>query len=440
MKRRARNTGRLLTIAGPRSAEALKNADVSQSPDYTVTQTTDGGGGVLTSVEVTAVFWGSYWSTSPAPSPSSDIYYRAFTGLVTGPYMTGLRQYRGVGPGTMLGKFINDSSDPSDGYSDSDVVNMLKALFQDNARVTAPAAGHQRFYAVVTPPGINNSLTSSNGAVGHHQTFIYNGVTAYYCWVDSVGGLTEPISDGVVNVFSHELVEACTDPLGTAIQVNGRHSDGSRVRNDEIGDACNNEFAIVEMNGVSCNVQCYWSAVEHACIIPLGRLSFVINKNTFGKDEVQAATNASNRVFSSVFSLALDDFSIDTFNSFNVAIPIPTGPFAELPGVTISPSPAAPGGPTPPLPVPVYENPADTSVIQRIRFSFDVTFASPLITPFPASGSAQYSLTATFTTNGTTVLGANSQNTVSFKLVLAANYASAAISRAGRTGPWPRDR
>jgi len=39
----------------------------------------------------------------PAPSPTSDTYYRAFTGIVTGPYMTGLRQYRGVGPGAMLG-------------------------------------------------------------------------------------------------------------------------------------------------------------------------------------------------------------------------------------------------------------------------------------------------------------------------------------------------
>lgn len=415
MKRRSRNTGRVLTIAGPRSAEALKNTDVSQRADYTVTHTTDSGGDVLTNVEVTAIFWGSYWSTAPAPSPSSDTYYQAFTGLVTGPYMTGLRQYRGVGPGTMLGMFINDSSDPSDGYSDGDVVNMLTAFFQDNAMV-APAAGHQRFYAVVTPPGINNSLTSSHGAGGQHQTFAYNGVTAYYCWVDSIGGLTDPTSDGVVNVFSHELVEACTDPFGTAIQVNGRQSNGSKVTRDEIADACNNEFAIVEMNGVKCNVQCYWSAVDHACIIPLGRISFIINKNIFREGEVQAAIKANNGVFSSAFWLALDDFSIDTANSFNVAIPTPAGPFASLPGITISPSPARPGGPTPPSPIPVYENPDDSSVIQQIRYSFDVTFASPLTTPFPASGSAEYSLTATFSTNGTNISGANSQDTVTFQL------------------------
>jgi hypothetical protein len=184
MKRRSRNSGRPLTIAGPRSAEALKDADVSQSPDYTVTGTPDGGL-VLTNVEVAAIFWGSYWSTPPASSPSSDTYYQAFTGLVTGPYMTGLRQYRGVGPGTMVGKFINDSSDPSDGYSDDDVVNMLTSFFHANGSVPTLANDHQRFYAVVTPPGINNSLS---GAGGQHQTFTYNRVTAYYCWVNSIGG------------------------------------------------------------------------------------------------------------------------------------------------------------------------------------------------------------------------------------------------------------
>lgn len=418
MKRLSRFTGRALTIAGPRSAKALKNVDVSQSPDYTVTSTTDGDGLVLINVEVAAVFWGSYWSnTSPAPSPSSDTYYQAFTGLVTGPYMTGLRQYRSVGPGTMLGKFINDSSDPSNGYSDSDVVTMLTALFNNNASMPAPLSGHERFYAVVTPPGINNSLS---GAIGEHQSFTYNGVTVYYCWVDSAGGLTDSSSDGVVNIFSHELVEACTDPLGTAIHVNGQ-SGGSTISNDEIGDTCNNEFAIVEMNGVRCNVQCYWSAADNACVIPLGRISFLIDKNTFGKDEVKEAINVNNGVFSSAFWLALDDFSIDTFNSFNVAIPTPTGPFASLLGVTVTPSPATPGGPTPTQPIPVYEDPTDTSIIQRIRFSFDVTFANPLTTLFPATGAAQYSLTTTFTATGVMVPGANSQDTVNFELVSGAD-------------------
>jgi hypothetical protein len=420
MKRRSRLTNRPLTIAPPRPAEAMKTADVSQSPDYTVTKTTDGGGLVLTQVEVAAIFWGSYWSkTSPAPSPTSDTYYQAFTGLVTGPYLTGLRQYRGVGPGTMLGKFINDTApDPVDGYTDSDVVNMLTTFLNNNSNVPAPAAGHSRFYAVVTPPGINNSLSKD---FGQHQSFTYNGVEAFYCWVDSKGGLTDPSSDGVINTFSHELAETCTDPDNAGIHVDGTLPNGMPVNDDEIGDTCNNEFAIVEMNGLKCNVQCYWSAADQACILPLGRLAFLIDKNTFGKDEVQEAIKVNNGVFPNAFWLALDDFSIDTFNSFKVEIPTPSGPFASLPGVTITPSPATPGGPVPAKPIPVYEDPTNSSLIQRIRFSFDITFSAPLTTPFPGSGAAEYALTTTFTTNGTTVPGDHSQNTVNFELVAGAD-------------------
>ena len=140
MKRRSRLTNRPLRLAPAKTDEELKTTDVSQSPDYTVTSTKDNGGLILSNVEVAAVFWGSYWSkTSPPPSPTSDTYYQAFTGIVTGPYLTGLRQYRGAGPGTMLGKFINDATDPQNGYKDSDVVNMLT-----NSCKTIPAFPRQR--------------------------------------------------------------------------------------------------------------------------------------------------------------------------------------------------------------------------------------------------------------------------------------------------------
>ena len=133
------------------------------------------------------------------------------------------------------------------------------------------------------------------------------------------------------------------------------------------------------------------------------------------------AIKTNKGVFSNAFWLALDDYSIDTFKSFQVAIPTPTGPFASLSGVKITPSPATPGGPIPAQPIPVYEDPTNTSLIQRIRFSFDVTFESPLSTLFPASGAAQYALTATFTTAGTTVPGQTSQDTVNFELVSGAD-------------------
>jgi hypothetical protein len=393
--------------------DTISAFDIHQNPAGPVTLT-DNGGPVLTNVEVVVIFWGSYWgSTSPAPAVSADTYYQCFTGIVTGPYMTGLEQYRGVGPGTMLGQFVNTTPpDPANPYSNSDVETMLTNYLQNNSSCPPPLAGHNRFYAVVTPPNIGNTL----GAEGEHLNFTYNGVQAFYAWITDDGqGLTQGTSNGVVNTFSHELAEACTDPLLSSFLTSG--GDGG----DEIGDACNNEFAIVQMNGVSCNVQCYWSEADNACIIPLGALSFLVNKNTFGKDEVQDAINTSNGVFSSAFWLVLEDFSINTFNNFQVTIPTPTGPFASVAGVTITPTPAMPGGPIPAQPIPIYEDPANLAEIQRIRFSFDVTFANPLITPFPSSGGVEYTLTATFQNAGITVPGVNSQDTINFELLSGAD-------------------
>jgi hypothetical protein len=75
--------------------------------------------------------------------------------------------------------------------------------------------------------------------LGQHQPFTNNGVPAYYCWIDSIGGLTDASSDGVINTFSHELAETCTDPNLDAFHVNGKQADGTVITGDEIGDTCN---------------------------------------------------------------------------------------------------------------------------------------------------------------------------------------------------------
>jgi hypothetical protein len=77
----------------------------------------------------------------------------------------------------------------------------------------------------------------------------------YYLWVSNDGTL------GIVTIgFSHELVEACTDPDGNGIQINPRSSSNW----NEIGDICESEIGIV--NGVQ--VQKYWSKSALACVVP----------------------------------------------------------------------------------------------------------------------------------------------------------------------------
>jgi hypothetical protein len=383
-----------------------KAGDVVFAPNYTVTSTTDGGGLVLTDVEVILCFWGSFWSKTPAPSPSSDDYKKAIIGILTGPYMGGLRQYRGVGQGKLIYSEINDTSDPASGYTDSDVVNMLTNRL-DNTSMPAPAAGHNRFYAVIAPKGINNSLSQY---AGQHQSFTYKGHTGYYAWVDNTGSLTG--HDSTTKVFSHELVEACTNPnvdtSSDGILVNGTTSGGTAVTNDEIGDTCNDEYATADMNGIQCSVQSYWSKADNDCILPLGTLSFWVDKNTFGKDEVQDVINTSLGKWEKAFWLVVEGFSKDSFSALNVTVPVPTGPFASLSGITIAQNPDID-----------YENEADPSAQQRIRVAFDITFGSASLNDFPSSGSQTYALNAFIATHGNKVAGTDASTL--FELVAGAD-------------------
>ncbi len=379
-----------------------KGADETFSPDYTVTSTTDNGGELLTNVEVILCFWGSFWSSSPPPSPSSDDYKQAIDGILTGPFLGGLNQYRGVGQAELIHSFINDNTDPANLYTDADVVAMLKDRFQNDTSVPAPEAGHQRFYAVILPVGINNSLT---GDAGQHQSLTFNGVTAWYAWVDNTGSLTG--HDCVTKVFSHELVEACTNPnvdtSNDGILVNGK-SGTTTITNDEIGDTCNNQFATVDMNGVECSVQSYWSKADNTCILPMGSLSFWVDKNTFGKDEVQDVIGSGGN-WPKAFWLVLEGFSKTTFGSLNVTVS-PTGRFADSAGATITQNSNID-----------FENDANPDAPQRIRIPFDITFTS--VSAFPGSGSQTFELDAFIATDGTKSPGSDASTL--FELVAGAD-------------------
>ncbi|HEY7097842.1 MAG TPA: hypothetical protein VH437_14040 [Terriglobales bacterium] len=390
----------------PHNQPTNVGGDVTFSPDYTVTSTTDGGGRVLTDVEVILCFWGTAWNSNPPPSPSRTQIETAIIGILTGPFMGGLRQYRGVGQGSIIFSEINASSDPANGYTNGDLVNMLKDRI-DNAGMPGPQAGHNRFYAVFPPQGVNNSITKF---VGQHQSFTHNGQTGYYCWVDNNGSLTG--GNSVTKVFSHELVEACTNPdvdtSNDSILVNGTNPDGSSVKNDEIGDTCNGQFATLDMNGITCSVEAYWSKADNLCILPTGTLEFWVDKSSFGKDEVQDVINTSGGKFEQAFWLVVEGFSKDTFAALNVSLPNPTGPFVNLSGVSITQNPDID-----------FENAADPAAQQRIRVPFDITFSSAALADFPASGSQLFQANAFIAINGSKVPGTDAST--EFELVAGAD-------------------
>lgn len=99
---------------------------------------------------------------------------------------------------------------------------------------------------------------------------------------------------------------------------------------------------------------------------------FIVDKNTFGVDEVN-----DSPLYNNAFSVAVEGASI---NSLGSAQPSLTGPFNTI--ATISPS-------TSPLPFPTYVDSSNKDTPQRIQFTYNVNFPSgAIIPPFPATGPA----------------------------------------------------
>jgi hypothetical protein len=223
---------------------------------------TDRGGRVLPAVSVQLVLWGGAWAGAANPSP--DDVTAAFGAVLDGPYMGALDQYRGIGPGSLAGATVVSDSDPPNQFTNAAVMNLLRVLFEQG-RLPEPDSADQLLYCVVMRPGIT---AADPNVIGEHSYFYYTDIDdlpfdldlaqkAYFAWVLNDGTL-----DGMTTIFSHELVEAVTDPEGSAILGDAATCYGGGWC--EIGDVCQGNIG--QSNGVT--VQAYWSQRDGACVIP----------------------------------------------------------------------------------------------------------------------------------------------------------------------------
>jgi hypothetical protein len=132
---------------------------------------------------------------------------------------------------------------------------------------------------------------------------------------------------------------------------------------------------------------------------PLGILSFWVDKSTFGRDEVtDVIASGSNGNFPNAFWLVLEGFNINTFNSLGLGTPVLSGPFKNLPGISIVPNSSGVQ----------FENPSNTTIPQRIRFPFDIRFTNATLGSFPNPGAnpIQEVLSAVINVGGNPLPGA----------------------------------
>jgi hypothetical protein len=212
---------------------------------------TDHNGALIQFVRVYLIFWGSAWASNPPPSPTTAQVTDAVNRILSGGYLTGLSQYRGVGQGYILGSTTINSSNPPNGFTDTNVSNLIQGLISAGT-IPNLDADNQTLYLVFMPKGIN---ASNSGFVGEHTYYTdASNRRVHFGWITNNGTLSS-----ISIITSHEIAEAMTDPEGTAILGDAGTCSGPGWC--EIGDVCQATTGTV--NGAS--VQSYWSQKDKAC-------------------------------------------------------------------------------------------------------------------------------------------------------------------------------
>lgn len=223
---------------------------------------TNHGGRLLTNVRVKPIFWGPQWlSLGSSPVPPGQVIWAMRT-IMFSPYMDGLFQYGGIRRGSIESLALATfDAGPPNGFSSSDIESMLRGLLNDRI-ISDPSTNDQILAVVFTPPNIYSHDRDVNG---FHNSMFYEGSRLPYVWIRNDGTL-----DFISSVYSHELVEACTDPTGQGF------IDGSGACNQsvcEVGDYC---YGSGPGRGTESHggvwVQAYWSVVDSRCLVPQERV------------------------------------------------------------------------------------------------------------------------------------------------------------------------
>jgi len=223
------------------------------------TTVNDGGGKKLRNAIVNLIFWGDAWNTNPPPNPSLAQVVSDAASILAGPYQTRISQY-GASSAQLGTVFISvPGNNPPTNYTTGNVGNLITTAIEGGALPEPDEENTDFLHCVFMPPG---TIPPPNLG-GLHTFASYSDYDfpfdidindrSHMAWV--AFGNRAFIS----SVFSHELVEALSDPEGNGIQVNPTNPSNW----NEIGDVCATRGLV---NGVT--VQSYWSQSDRACVIP----------------------------------------------------------------------------------------------------------------------------------------------------------------------------
>ena len=218
---------------------------------------TNRNGPLLTAVEITTIFWGSWWKTAPQDALVGRLN-AFFDDILVSALIDQLKEYsvpgKSIGHGRRTSTLTVDTS-PATTVDDSAIVAFLEGLL---AAGSVPKASANSLYFIYLPSGV--SVTAAGQAscqqfCGYHDVTAKGGI--YYAvepYPDCQGCLANLSDfDALTVTSSHELCEAITDP----VPGQGWYDDA----NGEIGDICPWQTKTVD----SYTVQLEWSNASSTC-------------------------------------------------------------------------------------------------------------------------------------------------------------------------------
>jgi hypothetical protein len=242
------------------------------------TQSSNDGGSIITNLSLQLLFWGSAWNSNPSPSIGQVI--NSVNSILQGPYLSGLGQY-GVAGGSLKGSWIVTGREPNNPFSNDDVHSLISDLIDQGSFPEPDDPGGRNLYMFVLPANIRPNTPNITGLHTYDTDydFPFDIDKAWFGWITHNGTI-----DSLTTIFSHELVEACTDPEGDGVQVNPRNDTDWH----EICDVC---CSNARVDGVL--VQSYWSDRDMACIVPVigAEISVAPDFLEFGKLHRQEPSN-----------------------------------------------------------------------------------------------------------------------------------------------------
>jgi hypothetical protein len=174
----------------------------------------------MVSPNVYPIFWGSWWVDNRT---LANQITASFATIAQSGYLSGTEQYLTDGVANVMPAYIdyaNDGNLPSQvcpGYNNPASTEIENVLYNEASGIPTPDDDQNPntpIYVVITPPSV--SCTTANGfnEPGFHEVTDLDVREEIWVATQASGGVVNP--DITTRTFSHELVEAMTDPFGPA--------------------------------------------------------------------------------------------------------------------------------------------------------------------------------------------------------------------------------